>query len=109
MRDFGVHWLRLCLVPFVALLPEATGDDEGIDIALPPPPAFVACGVDVVMVDGAKRHGELIANLETQPFGLRVTYVVRVRRHPPADEGKAGWRRSGDAPRSGSRLWLVDS
>ena len=53
-----------------------------------PPFLFLAGGVDVVMVDGAKRHGELIADLETQPSGLRVADVVRVRRHPPADEAR---------------------
>ena len=53
-----------------------------------PPFLFLAGGVDVVMVDGAKRHGELVAHLEAQPSGLRVAYVVRVRRQAPADEAR---------------------
>ena len=46
-----------------AFLPKTVGNFERINFALFPPLAFVACGVDVVVVDGAKRHGELIADL----------------------------------------------
>jgi hypothetical protein len=47
-----------------APLPEAIGNYEGINIALLPPLVLLACGVDVVVVDGAKRDGELIAHLQ---------------------------------------------
>src|SRR5262245_30758716 len=46
------------------LPPEAAGNCEGIDIALLPPIPLLTGGVDVVMVDGAERHGELVAHLE---------------------------------------------
>jgi hypothetical protein len=51
-----------------------------VDIALFPSLPLLACGVDLMVVNGAKRNGELIADLQTEPFRLRVTYVVRVRR-----------------------------
>src|SRR6476646_6217518 len=72
-----------------ALLPQTTSDHERIDITLLPPLMFLAGGMDVVVVDGAKRNGELIAHLQTEPLGLRVAYVVRVRGSAPTDE--QGW------------------
>ena len=69
-----------------ALLPQTTSDLERIDITLLPPLTFPAGGMDVVVVDGAKRNGELIAHLQTEPLGLRVAYVVRVRGSAPTDE-----------------------
>ena len=87
-RDFGIRRLRLCLVPFVALLPEATGDHEGIDTTLLPPLSFFACGVDVVVVDGAKWNRELVAHLQAEPSRLGVAYVVGMRRRAPADQAR---------------------
>jgi hypothetical protein len=40
-----------------------TGNHERIYVALFPPLAFFACGVDLMMVYAAKWNGELIANL----------------------------------------------
>ena len=47
-----------------ALLPQSARDEEGIDITLLPPLALLACSVNLVVVGGAKRHGEFIADLE---------------------------------------------
>jgi hypothetical protein len=44
--------------------------------------------VDVVMMDCAKRDGELITDLEAEPWGLRVANVVRVRGGTSADEAR---------------------
>jgi hypothetical protein len=46
-----------------ALLPMTTGNDERVDISLFPPLPFFACGVDLTVVDGAKRNSEFIADL----------------------------------------------
>jgi hypothetical protein len=44
------------------------GNRERIDLALLPPLSLLACGVDLMVVDGAKRNRELIADLEAQTF-----------------------------------------
>jgi hypothetical protein len=59
-------------------LPQTIGNYEGIDIALLPPLPLLAGGVNVVMMDGAKRDGKLIADFQAQAFGLGVAHVVRV-------------------------------
>ena len=55
------RWRRITIA---ALLPQSARDDERIDVALLPPLALPACGVNLVVVGGAKRHGEFIADLE---------------------------------------------
>ena len=55
--------LPCCGVAFAALLPKAIGNFERVDISLFPPVPFLACGVDLMVVNGAKRNGELIADL----------------------------------------------
>ena len=49
--------------------------------------SFVVC-VDVVVMCGAKRHREFVADLQPQSSGLRVSHVVRVRWRPSADEAR---------------------
>jgi len=61
-----------------ALLPRTTGNDSWIDIAFLPPLPFLAGGVDVVVVNGTKWHGELVTDLQAQSFGLSVADVVRM-------------------------------
>ena len=68
-----------------ALLPQSARDDEGIDVALLPPLALLACGVNLVVVGGAERHGKFIADLEAQSTRLRVADVVRVSRRAAAN------------------------
>src|SRR6516164_11113283 len=78
--SFARHRMSLA-----ALLPKTTGNCEGIDLALLPPLPLFAGGVNVVVMDGAKRHGELVADLQTQTFGLGVAHMVGMRRAPSAD------------------------
>ena len=66
-------------MPLAALSPKTIGNYERIDIALLPPLPFLACGVDVVVVDGTKRHGELIADLQAQPSIARSARDARER------------------------------
>lgn len=73
-------------MPLTALSPKVLRKDEGINIALLPPLSFLAGGVDVVVVNGAKRDGELIANLQAEPSDLRITNMMRVGGRTPADE-----------------------
>ena len=47
-----------------AFLPKIAGDGEGIQVSLLPPLAFLAGGVNLVVVGGAKRHREFVADLE---------------------------------------------
>ena len=84
---FGFSY-RHSLIFFAALFPKATGNYQGIDIALLPPLVFLTGGVDVVVVDGAKRDGELIADFQAKPFGLRVAQVVGVRGRAAADQAR---------------------
>ncbi len=60
------------------MLPKSGGNVERIDIAFLPPGPFVASGVDVVVVDGAEWHGELIAHFQAKPSSLGVADVVSV-------------------------------
>ena len=61
--NFGFSY-RHSLIFFAALFPKAIGNYQGIDIALLPPLVLLTGGVDVAVVDGAKRDGELIADFE---------------------------------------------
>ena len=61
-----------------ALLPQSASDDERIDVALLPPLALPACGVNLVVVGGAKRHGEFITDFESQTFWLCIANVMGV-------------------------------
>jgi hypothetical protein len=45
-------------------------------------------GVDVVVVDGAKRHGEFIADLQAQLSWLCAAHVMRLRGRTSADEAR---------------------
>ena len=59
---------------------------EWIDIALLPPLPLFACGVDIVVVDGAERNGELITHLQAKPSRLGVAHVMSVRGNSSADQ-----------------------
>jgi hypothetical protein len=62
----------------MSFLPNRTGNLEWIDAPLLPPLSFVACGVNLVVVDGAERHRELIAYLEIEASRLRVADMMGV-------------------------------
>ena len=44
--------------------------------------------MNLVVVGGAERHGEFIADFQAQPTGLRVANVVRVRRRAAANRAR---------------------
>jgi hypothetical protein len=46
--------------------------------------------VDLIVVDGAKRDSEFIADLEAEPSRLRVAQVMCVGGRAPADEARFG-------------------
>ena len=69
-----------------AFSPQAFGRSEWINLVLLPPSPLIACGMVLVMVDGAKRHGELVAHLETQPPRLCKADMMRMGRNSAADE-----------------------
>ena len=52
-----------CGILLSALLPKAASNYQWIDVPFLPPLPFLSCGVDLMVVDGAKRNGELIADL----------------------------------------------
>src|ERR1700687_4174717 len=51
-----------------------------------PPTPFIAGGVILVVMDGAKRDRKLVAYLESQPSGLRKTDVMGVGGCAATDE-----------------------
>ena len=69
----------------MTLLPQIGGHFERVDVALLPPPMLLAGGVDLVMVDGAKRHGELIAHFQAKSSRLGVADMMSVRGSAPAN------------------------
>ena len=73
------------------LLPKPLGSWQGINFEALPPGHFIASLMQLPMMTAAERHGELVADLETEAAGLRKPQVMRVRRLPPAYE--AGVRR----------------
>jgi hypothetical protein len=65
-------------MPLMTLQPKSTGNFERVDIALLPPLPFLTGGVNLMMVDGAERNRELVADLQAEPARLRVADVMRV-------------------------------
>ena len=80
------------------LQPKVISNFEWIDIALLPPLPFFACGVDVVVVDGAERNGELIAHLQAQALEIGRSGRDEREREIVRRSDKAGLRQSVDAP-----------
>jgi hypothetical protein len=54
-----------------------------------PPLSFIACGMDLRVMDSTERHDKFVAYLERQAFGLRVANMMRLRRRPPAKLAKS--------------------
>ena len=65
-------------MPLTALPPKGVGNFQRVNIALLPPLSLIAGGVNVLVVYGAKRNGELIAHLVADASRLGVTDVVSV-------------------------------
>jgi hypothetical protein len=71
-------WLLRRRCPAVRLVPERVGYFEGVDFAGFPPGYFVAGLMKLAVVTAAKRHGELIADLEAERPWLGKAKVMRV-------------------------------
>ena len=78
LRSFDLARLTRAGITFAVFVPQITSNFERVDIPLLPPLPFLAGRMDLVVMDSAKRDGEFIADLQTQPFGLRVADVVRL-------------------------------
>lgn len=70
------------------LLPQSPGDRQRIDVEVhrAPPIDFLAGLMQLIMVDAAKGHRELVAHLEADPTRLGEAQVMRIRRCPAADQ-----------------------
>jgi hypothetical protein len=68
--------------------PKASRDFQGIHSVTVPPRTFIAGLVQLPMMPAAKRHGELIAHLETDGSRLCKPQVMRIGRLPAADEAR---------------------
>src|SRR6185312_15587293 len=86
-RSFGLLSRPLHLPPIGRrLLPKLPGKTKGIDLEAFPPRSFVAGLVERAVVAPAERHGELVADFDTQSARLRETQMVGVARLPSANE-----------------------
>ena len=65
--------------------PKMARDPQRIDSVPLPPFSFIARSMILVVVDGAKRHGELVADLQGQASWLGVADVMRMRRGAAAN------------------------
>src|SRR5665648_263116 len=53
-----------------------------------PPASLIPGGMVFGVMNGAKRHGELIAHLQSEPLRLRIANVMSVRWRTAADEAR---------------------
>ena len=70
----------------LAFSPQACGHRERINFMLLPPPSLIAGCVVLLMVNGAERYRELIADLRPKALGLCKADVMGVARRSPANE-----------------------
>ena len=68
------------------LFPEPLGDGEGDDPHVVPPGAFIAVAVQLAVMISAERHGELIADLDTECFRLGEANVMGLSQDAVADD-----------------------
>ena len=71
---------------FAAFAPQACGHCERVDFVLLPPYSLIAGRMVLLMVNGAERYGEFIADLEPKALGLGEADVMGVARRSPANE-----------------------
>lgn len=77
---------RLCLR--FTFRPKVLGNREWLDAQIIPPADLVPGLVKLLVVVSAKRHGELVADLQAQSPGLRKPQMMRVGRQLAADEAR---------------------
>src|ERR1019366_6739262 len=82
---------------WVRLLPMPLGNLQGIDFQTLPPGHFIAGLMQLPMMTAAERHGELVADFETERSGLGKPQMMRIGRLTAANE--AGLR--GHEPQMG--------
>ena len=70
----------------MGLFPQAPCDLQGIDLQVLPPGDLIAGLMQLPMMTAAERHGELVADFETDGPRLRKPQVMRIGRLPAADE-----------------------
>ena len=71
---------------WVRLLPKPLGNLQGIDFQILPPGHLIAGLMQLPMMTAAERHGELVADFETQRSGLGKPQVMRIGRLPATDQ-----------------------
>ena len=76
----------------MSFLPKPLRNFQRFDIQVVPPGHFVTCLMQLLMVITAERHGEFIADLETQGARLCEAQMMRIARLTPTD--KTGLRRN---------------
>ena len=74
----------------MGLLPQPSGDLQGIDVEVVPPGCFIADLVQLAVMTAAEGNGELIADFQTDGTGLGIAQVVRIGWLPAADQAWLG-------------------
>jgi hypothetical protein len=76
------------LLPIIesGLLPELTGDLNGVDAGRLPPGLLVAGEMDRPVMRAAERDGEFVARFAAECPWLQVTKMMRIRLFAAADE-----------------------
>ena len=75
-----------CFCLWAALHPQLLGHSQRIDFAILPPPPFITSRVIFAVVNGAERHGELVAHLQGQAARLRIPNMMGMRWGTPTDD-----------------------
>jgi hypothetical protein len=70
------------------LLPKLPGKAKGVDLEAFPPRSFVAGLMERAVVAPAERHGELVADFDSECARLRKPDVVRIARVATANEAR---------------------
>ena len=86
VREFKEIAQLLLRHRFVSLTPKIPRNRQRIDSVAVPPLPLIARGMIFGVMDGAERHGELVADLQAQPPRLRVLKMMGVGRPPAADQ-----------------------
>src|SRR6476659_9525308 len=69
-----------------AFAPQAFGHRERINFMFLPPQPLIAGGMVLLMVDGAERDCEFVADLEPKALGLGKSDVMRMARRSPTNK-----------------------
>ena len=78
-------WL-VCRLFALALRPELSGDRQRIQVSLLPPLLLVSRRVVLLVMNCAERHGELVADFESNSLWLSEANMMGMGRCPPTDQ-----------------------